>query len=319
MAQEKRTLKKTRYKTKIGALILAGFLWLYVMLNGQFTDEIDCKVNPVNLKTGKTIASEIPENIKINITGKGIDILWLHLFWKSELKFNIDLSDINNFVEIDPANHLEWITIPRGFENLLSINNVTLSENIEITLDNLDSLRLPVSDGNVDISLEEGYAKVGSVRFSPDTVFVIGPRMMLNNYSAVLTERKSFKDKNKRFSEDLKIEKLDNPNVMYSISEVVMTTDVQKIGEYVIQNIPVRVIQKFTNNSIDVIPSTLTIKITGGVEYIKDLDADDFTATITYDRSWVRGGDYVVLVDIEKPDNIINFEITPANFTVKVY
>ena len=70
--------------------------------------------------------------------------------------------------------------------------------------------------------------------------------------------------------------------------------------------------------AIEIKPSTLSIRITGGVDYIKDLTDKDFIPTVVFGRSWIRGGEYFAPVTLELPDEILDFEITPSNITVEI-
>lgn len=307
-----------RLRPKIGAIAFACFLWLYVALNGTYTDEIECRVNPVNLRPGKTLAAPLPEFVTINITCRGIDFLWLYLFSKSDLTFNLDLRTITRYYELSVKEYSHWINLPSGLGDVITFNGIVKPDIIKVEIDDQDFVLFPVNDDNLLITVKEGYTKVGKALFNPDSVLVTGPRSTVSQMKRILTVVESYENKSKDFSETIALETLHDSIVTYSITEVKVSADIQKIGEKVIRNIPIRVLQKPQSYNVQVKPDTLTITFKGGVDYIKYLTKDDFIASVTFDRSWVKGEDYVVFVDVKAPEYLIEYEISPMEFTVEV-
>lgn len=317
---EAKSPKKLRNKprAKIGALVLACFLWIYVALNGTFNTEIEGSIEVMNLVPGKTLASPLPESVIVNLTGKGWDLLWIRIFWKSDLKFNIDLEAKTYNFNILTRDFVDWVTLPRGFEEGISVNSIVYPDTISVVLDNVVSRLLPVSDNNIQKSTREGYIQVGKTEFDPDFVTVTGPGRMVMTIQEVLTVPEEFENKNKDYSELIELE---NPHlgiVNYSAGEVKMSVDVQLIGENEIGNIPIRAVKVPSNYEVDFRPSTLSVNVKGGNDYIKELTSDDFIATVTFDENWVKGGEYFALIDLQFPEHIISSEMMPKNITVVV-
>ncbi len=298
-------------------MALAGLLWLYVALNETYSDEIECLIVPINIQQGKTVASLLPETITLNISGRGVDLMWLHLFWKSDLRFNLDLETITSYFNLTLANYLSWIEVPRGFDDAIVVNNIVYPENIIVELDFLDSVRVSVSDRNIAFSVTEGYIQVGDILFRPDSVTVSGPRRELREIADIPTVILTVEDE--EFSEEIDLEYPDNRLVVYSQKSVNATANIQKIGEMVLDNVPIIVIRNPSSYLIEFRPSTVSLRVTGGVEYIKELTEDDFTPTVVFDRSWVRGGEYYAQVSLELPEKILDHDITPLNVTVEVH
>ena len=312
--------KKLRNKpgAKIGALTLACFLWIYVALNGTFNTEIKGSIEVMNLQPGWTLASPLPETVIVNLTGKGWDLLWIRIFWKSDLKFNIDLEAKTYNFNILTRDFVDWVTLPRRFEDGISVNSIVYPDTISVVLDNVVSRLLPVSDKNIQRSTREGYIQVGKTEFEPDSVTITGPGRVVMTMQEVLTVPKTFENKNKDYSDLIELE---NPHlgiVKYSAGNVKMSIDVQLIGENQIGNIPVRAVRVPLNYEVDFRPSIVTVYVKGGNDYIKELIIDDFIATVMFDENWVKGGEYFALVNLQFPEHIISSELTPKNITVIV-
>lgn len=305
-------------RLKIGTIVLACFLWFYVTLNETYSNEIECRVVPVNIQEGRTLASQLPETITLNVSGRGVDLMWLNLFWKSDLTFNVDFQTISSHFDLTLENYLSWVSVPRGFENTITVNSILYPDNIVVDLDYLDSLKVLVSGINVSVSVSDGFYQVGDVMFQPDSISLTGPRRVLRELYDIPTAVKVFEDKSNDFSESVDLQLLDNKLVSYSHNSVIVSTDIQKIGEKVINNIPIAITRNPSTYAIEIKPSTLSIRITGGVDYIKDLTDKDFIPTVVFGRSWIRGGEYFAPVTLELPDEILDFEITPSNITVEI-
>lgn len=317
---ETRNPKRLRRRPgpKIGAFLLACFLWIYVALNSSFNTDIEGMIDIVNLPPGKTLASPLPESVIVNLTGKGWDLLWIHIFWKSDVKFNVDLALKTYNFSILTRDFVEWVTLPRGFEQEISVNSIVYPDTISVALDNVVSRLLPVSDKNITKSTSEGYIQVDKTKFDPDSIIVTGPGRMIMAMQEVSTVRDIFENKNKDYSEIIELENHNVGIVGYSTGEVKLTVDVQRIGENEFGNIPIRAVMVPPNLDVDFRPSTLTVKIKGGNDYIKELSRNDFIATVTFDNKWVKGGEYFSVVDLQFPEHIISSEMTPKNITVIV-
>ena len=311
--------KHSILRLRIGTVVLAAFLWFYVALNETYSDEIECRIVLINLQQGKILASPLPETITLNISGKGVDLMWLNLFWKSDLQFNLDLETISSYFNLTLVNYLSWITVPRGFENAITVNNIVYPETIVVELDFLDSVRIPISDRNITFSLTEGYTQVGDILFQPDSVTVSGPRRTLREIAEISTVVLAVEDEDEKFSDEIDLEYPDNQLITYSQKSVIATVIIQKIGEITIGNVPIVIVRNSSYYQIEFRPSTISLRVTGGVEYIKELTEEDFTPTIVFDRSWVRGGEYYAPVNLEWPTEILDREITPPNVTVEVH
>ncbi|MFC1729894.1 hypothetical protein ACFL6I_06110 [candidate division KSB1 bacterium] len=312
--------EQSSVKPKLSAFILALFLWLYVGLNNVIEDDIRCRIVPVNLIPGKIIANRLPDDIVINVTGKGYDLLWLHLFWKSDLRFEVDLETINQYYDfpLNDEKYLSWIKLPVNFIEAVSVNDIVSPDTMKVVLDRLIVKKVPVIGKNIEIVPESGYWQIGDVVFDPEAIEISGPEMYVRSISGIATEPKSFIDKSRDISEMCRL--LVENDAVYSlpVDEVKMSVDIQKIGVKEVLNVPVLVDRKPSAVTIEVRPSTINVSLRGGVDYIKNIDADDIAASIEYDRNWRRGGEYVAVISVNVPEHIIGYDISPNNINVIV-
>ena len=270
------------------------------------------------MPTRKTLNEPLSESVVVNISGKGWDLIWLHLFWKSDLKFKIDLQTIANNYEVDVSKYAKWVDLPRGFQDVLAVNSIVYPETISINLDKAVTALLPVSSQNLVTTFKEGYIQVGETKFEPDSILISGPERQVGNMKQVNTVAKTFQDKDDNFSGTIELEYSQNSVISFSQYEVNLSVDIQKIGEKEINNIPITIFRKPANYDIEFKPSTVSISVKGGVDYIKELKSDDFLVSVAFERNWVKGGEYLAQIDLRSPDHLIDSKLSTNIVTVVV-
>ncbi|MCP4723422.1 MAG: hypothetical protein GY863_00225 [bacterium] len=320
MGLKKYFKKSARFKSMTGAIILAFFLWLYVALNRTVTDDISCRLIPVNVIPGKTLTVDLPEYVNVSVTGQGLDLLLLHLFWKSEITFDLDMRSIRRYYifNVKDERYLEKINLPREFREAISINGIISPDSILIRLEDIAVRKLPVGADNITLDLRDGYTIVGGLTFEPDSIEVSGPESSVEELTGIMTVEKEYQNKKSDFSDMINVRSI--PTITFNIpgNEVEVIADIQKIGEKNIAAVPINVIGNPDSRQVEILPSTLNIIINGGVDHIKDLSVDDIYAYVNYDRGWRRDGEYIARVNIELPDYIISYEVSPQDFKVIV-
>lgn len=309
-----------RVGPKLGAFFLAFFLWLYVGLNKTVTADINVNINYKGIKQGKIISNRIPEHVTVSVTTKGINMLWMYWFWQSDIQFELDLSTINYFYDfpIREERYLDGINVPPTFDEEIVINNIVAPDTIKVELDDLLSQKMPVSPENITISTRNGYWQIGNIVFEPDSVEIVGPREFIRNMTAVKTVPVSYDNVRRDISEDAELEY--NEDIQYTLSttKVRFFADIQEIGQLEVPNVPVHVQRKPGSIDVEVKPSVVSVTVTGGIDDIKDITAQDINAVIMYNRNWRRGGEYIVDVGVTVPDNILDFEISPKSIRIEV-
>jgi len=312
--------KITVSKPKLSAIILSLILWLYVTLNKTFSENMYFTIVPINILNGKVISESYPEKVNVNLSGKGIDLLWLNLFWESDLQYNLDLINVvrKKDIYIKGDNSFTNLRFPSGYETSITLNYIISPDTIKVELDDLVTKEVGISEENIIISTQNGYTRVGKLKFTPDNFSVTGPAKIVRSLKEVLTIAKKYENRKTGIRDEIFLEDLTDGRLKYNFDQVSFKVDIQKIGEKDIANIPVTITGKPANLNIDVLPSTLTVTITGGIDHINNISVSDFSAQIIYDRAWVRGGEYIEDVSLKLPADIISHTISPKSFKILI-
>ncbi len=304
-------------KVKIACILAALGVWLFVVLQEEYNFEIDIPVKHINIKAGRMIASEIPEKVRINLRGKGNSLLSLWMFSAKNIKLELDLATINNYYEFSSDKFIEYIRIPRGFEDV-SVAGVIDPDTIFVMIDIQQEKTLKISAQNILLETSDGYYQVGEFVFDPDTVVINGPRRYVKNIKELLTERKEYKSKKSDFSEELK---LIIPNDELNISDINKTKAsavIQKLSEKEFTEIPVTILNKPKNSIIQITPKTIDIKVLGGKDYLSTLSKDRIFATVPYSDSWRRSSEYKIPLDIRVPPECLQYKVNLTEVIVYV-
>ena len=96
----------------------------------------------VHLKEDRALKYEIPKYVTMAFEGKGSSLMGLHLLWKSDIKFILDLSTINYNWECQLNNYLNWVRLPPGYENIKK--KILQPEVITIELDRREEMPILV-------------------------------------------------------------------------------------------------------------------------------------------------------------------------------
>ncbi len=309
----------TNIGTKIGVLIFAIIIWFYTILGNTYSYIFDVPLNIINIEEGKIIKTRIPDKIQSEFTGKGISLLYLLFAPKYSFKFVIDLQSIRWFYDFPIKeyfdNNPEKIITPRNVD--VKFDQIIWPDTIHIELDKVAKKKIPVVP-NIEIVEEPGFAKIDNPIIFPDSITISGPRSSIKQISQIMTEKFTKNNVTTPVNVDIFLNVKDLKNISLSHNQINYFQEIELIGEKIIENIPVRILNVPLDKKITVSPSVISLSITAGVEVLKNLGLYDFDVTFDYAKSWENGKSKYI-PDIKSPQNIISIgNITPRQIEIRV-
>ncbi|MCD6116089.1 hypothetical protein J7K93_03660 [bacterium] len=297
-------------KVKLFSLLIALFLWFYVVTDNYFTHTVKIPLFLINKPTGWILTHSIPESISVEVKGNGKDII---RFIYSKKKLLINLKNIKqtktynlnvNMIEGMPEN------------SRITPVKIVSPKKVKIELDKFSTKKIPV---NSCISLNplNGYIQVGSIVLEPDSILISGPRSQLNEIKSISTDSVFYKRITKDFSKEVNLVNPANDNIEISCKKVKFKARFQRIGERIFQHIPVNFVNVPSGVSAMVVPSALTLKLQAGVGVLTSIDPSMIKAEIDY-RSINKYSRNKIRAVIELPDNIITYQAKPQFFEIIV-
>lgn len=288
---------------KILAILFAFGLWFFVALDKNYIYKRDIKVMYTDLADSLMIVDSAP-TINVSLIGRGGSLL---TSWAAPPKARCNLMDMNTGTNNIPVTDL---IIPLGFPDLrLAFNTTSISVTLDKRITRIMQVNVPTK-GN----LKKGYSISDIVIL--DTISVTGPRNILINQDAVLTETLDIKNKQTSFLAKVKIE---DTSELFEFSkkhvqiEIRVDTTVQRS----FTNIPLTLIftpdQRVSSEKI----SLDTLIVEGPANEINNLKKKDITVKVKLTK--LPAGEHHLPATIELPKYIKPVNSVPKTFKITVY
>jgi YbbR domain-containing protein len=187
---------------------------------------------------------------------------------------------------------------------------------IEIKLDRFFMKKIPVV-ANLDLQAKPGFIQVGTLMLSPDSITVSGPEILVDPIQSISTVPNIYPNLIRDLNERVSLIDSLPAGVTISHHEVEFSVDIQRIGERSISGIMVKVEYVPSSVSVQIVPSTLTLKLQGGVDILKNIEAGDITASIDY-RTRRRYSGRRIPAMIAVPDEVTFSDVKPKDFELLI-
>ncbi len=307
---------------RLGAFGLAIFLWLFVVSNNNYSTIINIPIEVRNLnERKKAYKKEIPQIAKVRFKGKGRSIiksLILKDFVK-DFKLVIDLDRISeeyNFFLNDYYNRYpQKVSIPSTFE--LQYVEVIYPDSIHISLDEYMVKNVPVKS-NIVINPSPGYIKIGKPILDSSLVTIAGAKNAVQSIEYIYTTNDTFNNIDMPINAQVSLETINNTLIEYSFLKLSYFQDIQPISERIISGVPVTIKNNLKGLVVRKNPSTVSLTIVGGLDYISDIQPTDISVTIDFTYQWSPKMQFYE-PRVVVPDEILSWkDLTPRNIELAV-
>ena len=270
----------------LGAFSLATLLWLFVISGNEYTMILDFPIEARNLNAQKTYLKEVPKYASVMLKGKGRDLFKAYILRNhAGFKLVLDLEGISQEYEFILNQYFEKnprkVVLPSSYK--LSFLEVLYPNRIKISLDEIMTKNVPISS-NISISLKDGYTQIGLMKFNPDSVVLVGPKVELAKIENVHTVKDTLIDLSYPFNGNLN---LISPGRLINCSQTKIKyfLDIQQISERIIVDIPVNVINKLKGIRVFPSPQTVSLTVIGGAFQISEIKPEDILVTVDF-KTW---------------------------------
>ena len=299
----------------LGAFGLAFLLWVFIVSSEIYEMTVIMPIEVRNLSEQKALREEVPKTAEVRFEGSGrmlLKTILLKRFYK-DFKLVLDLDRISDEYEFVLneyyRNYPQKIVIPNEFD--ITYIEIIAPREIQISLDDYAVRNIPINS-QVVIETAPGYVIVGNELIEPAEIQVAGPReivdglITLNTISDTLTNVTT--DIADYYGYDTPYRQ-----IQFSSPQVRLSVDIQPLSERIISEVPVNVINIPSNYRVFVSPHTVSLTIVGGVDYIQDINADDISLTIDFERQWQPDVQFYEPI-VNVPSGIIDWQdLSPPN------
>lgn len=299
--------KKTilgNWQIKSGAFIVAISLWLHVVTERTYEETVEVPVFVEPPPEGWVLANPIPETARVTIRGVGKT---LFRSGRRERKVVLTPSyrgQITDTYTLSPSD----IDISQEIQLVEIVDPKVL----ELEFDRPLKRTLEVKS-RIVFRPASGYTQVGAVSSEPEHVTVFGPRQYVRKLAAVYTDSSVRSNLSAPFSESVPLLLPEGVNISVTPEVVIVSLDVQEIGEHWVRDIKVGLTHVPRSKSAYVEPSRIALRVKGGIEVVKLLKPEDFIVSVDY-----RAGRDALVPKISKPPEIEVVERKPRSFSIVV-
>jgi len=296
------------YKVKLFSLLCAFFLWFYVVTDNTFDHTLSIPLRIKNKPEGWILKQSVPSKVRVEFKGVGKDLISLGY---RDKRIELDLHQMQG-VEILPITTDMIMGIPEN--GTITPIRIVEPDSIEVSLDRFATKKIPLRS---DITLipMDGYMQVGDIALEPDSVLLSGPESLVRDIDAISTEGEEYRSVIKKIEGKVALKSPAWKTLHYSINAVRFKADIQRIGERIITDIPVRVTNVPPEMKVTLVPSTLSLKLQGGVNVLSKLKKEEIAATIDF-NSRLRYKENKIPATIALPSDISFSDVKPQFFEI---
>lgn len=222
-------LKRVHWKVILLCFTTAATFWFFNALNKTYTTRINYPIELVFNRDSLVALKEIPEEIPINVTGGGWQLL------KKTISVNVEP------VILEPANPVQthFFTannlLPIFSDQLTDLNiNYIAVDTIEFKIDPYADKRLRIKMDSSSIHLKDDFFITSELSVEPDSINFHGPLSLINQLPEVFLVSLQDKNISNRYDEELSLDLFSRSQIKKDPEVIHISFDVE---EFVDENI----------------------------------------------------------------------------------
>jgi hypothetical protein len=269
----------------LSCLCLTIFFWLLNALGNTYSTTIVVDVEYKNNPKNFVILNDLPNQIFVNVSGLGFDLLGYQLkFEKRPLV--IDLLGVKGLKKLkDSFNSTLDFSVYRSFiskelGNQIEVNQLS-PEKVDVLLDKQASKLVEIKP-ILSLDFENQYQLDGDVKVKPAVVNVIGPKTVLDTLQVVYTEDIIFRGLETTITHEASFNELHKPQrLSFDLTKVIVYIPVEKFTESSV-NVPINYINVPDSIELKAIPNEVQLKFMTPLSKISNLTVSKFNVNVDY-------------------------------------
>ena len=258
-------------------LVLAFIISMVAKLSNQLSQTLQLKLIPTQLSTKEILTENKPNYVYVTIKTQGFNML---KYAFKDLAIEIDVTKLEK-----DGSFYHWRTNPKDLKLLNYFDSDVIVEaitpnTVSFTYDVQSLKKIPVVVRSTP-EFALGYDLLNDLKSQPDSVTVVGPKVLLDSISNVFTSNLLLTDVKKDIDQSVALEI--TPNLSFSNKFVQIKGEVDKFTEGKL-NIPVSVINLPEAISLSIFPKEVPVVFYTNLNSYNSIDATDFVVVCDYNR-----------------------------------
>lgn len=291
---------------RTGSVLLAIVLWVFVVSHNQYSMVIEVPIEVRNLSERKVLRAEVPDIAKVKFQGSGRALFNARLFknFYKDFKLVLDLERISEEYDFVLnsyfATYPNKVVVPHNLD--IELIEVVFPREVHISLDEYMEKIVPVrSDLMIDVL--PGHVQIGIATFDPESVHVAGPKETVEEISFVTTVSDSLTGLETFRTGFTRLKPYDKL-IEYSPEQIKYEVNVQPVSQLIITEIPVLIKNVPNELRVFVNPRTVSLTIEGGVDRIAEINPEDISVIIDFEKQW-KSDQQFYQPEVILPENVM--------------
>lgn len=285
-------------------LVLALLFSVLTKLSKDYTQTVAFSIESINIPEDKLIINDSSHVLDITLTTYGFKLIKYYLANPSII---VDFQNLEN-----NNTHYFW-TEKREFSNVVS----QFDPNVKIISINPDTIAFRYDVNHVkkvpvildsDINFSSGFDLISDYSIIPDSIKVIGPRVLTDSISEIVTKQLIMEDVNSNLLVSVELNLPENTeDLKFSHNQVQISAEVERFTEGSII-VPINIINIPDGIKLKYYPKEISVVYYTSLSNFKSISSSSFIVECDY-KALNFNDTYLIPKIVQKPDKVKNVRL----------
>ena len=302
---------KGRFRFFLFFLLLSFTFWTSTKLSNTYIVEESFSIIWTNIPNGIIPSSE-NQQMNVSISASGIEILIYRLINKS-INISLSQADFSREKGLVDLRGQEFFIQKQFFENTkLNILNPLF---LEFKFSRLEEKVFTVVP-QIEINLRAGYLIDSSLKVTPDSILVRGPKSILDTLNSIQSESIIADDLYENFRKKVSLRSI--PEIQLSESKVTVEVAVSRYTEKEFL-LNIEVINLPLGTRVKLFPPKAKVRVTLPLSVLRTIKASDFNLVVDYNNIFKDAEKKLDLIMIRRPSSVKKVILEPkkVNYLIR--
>jgi len=302
---------KGRLRFFLFFLLLSFTFWTSTKLSNTYIVEESFSIIWTNIPNGIIPSSE-NQQMNVSISASGIEILIYRLINKS-INISLSQADFSGEKGLIDLRGQDFFIKKQFFENTkLNILNPLF---LEFKFSRLEEKVFTVVP-QIEINLRAGYLIDSSLKVTPDSILVRGPKSILDTLNSIQSESIIADDLYENFRKKVSLRSI--PEIQLSESKVTVEVAVSRYTEKEFL-LNVEVINLPLGTRVKLFPPKAKVRVTLPLSVLRTIKASDFNLVVDYNNIFKDVEKKLDLIMIRRPSSVKKVILEPkkVNYLIR--
>lgn len=288
-------------------LFVASFFWLLQKLNDTYETELSMPIKVEHVPENVVVTAPPPQTIRVVVRDKGT-VLINYLLARNSYPVTLNFADWDNEsgkVRVESSSFSKAIASQlMGTTQITSIRPAAF----DVIYTRGKAKRVPVIV-NGDITPEKQYY-IADTHIKPDSILVYAPQQILDTIQAAATVHFKLDNVRDTLKQQTNIQAVKGAKFVPDHVELILCPDMYTEKKV---EVPIHPINFPGDKTLKTFPAKVSLTFQVGLSRFKNVTADDFLITVSYDELLKCKSDSYHVKLKSAPDDVNHIRIEPAD------